>query len=44
MKLLFSTVVLVMTAKHSDSIIDSQMNDTRKFQKVVPELKELWID
>ena len=44
LKLLLSTVVLVMTAKHSDSIIDSQMIDVRKSKNVVSELRELWID
>jgi len=44
LKLLLSTIVLVMTAKHSDSIIDSQMIDVRGSKKVVPGLRELWID
>ena len=44
LKLLLSTIVLVMTAKHSDSIIDSQMIDVRKSKNVVSELRELWID
>ena len=44
LKLLLSTMVLVMTAKHSDSIIDSQIANSKKFSDFVPELKELWID
>ncbi len=44
LKLLLSTFVLVMTTKHSDSIIDSQIVNSRKAQTTVAELKELWID
>ena len=44
LRLLLSTIVLVMTAKHSDSIIDSKMIDLKEPREVVSELKELWID
>ena len=44
MKLLFSTIVLVMTAKHSDSIIDSQITSLQQSPEVVSELEELWTE
>ena len=44
LRLLLSTIVLVMTARHSDSIIDSKTIDLKETSEVIPELKELWTD
>jgi len=44
LKLLLSTIVLVMTAKHSDSIIDSQIRNMKESREIVAGLKELWSD
>ena len=44
LRLLLSTIVLVMTARHSDSIIDSKTIDLKETGEVIPELKELWTD
>lgn len=43
-KLLFSTIVLVMTAGHSDSIVDSQKITKKGSQAFIPQLKEISID
>ena len=44
LKLIMSTIVLVMTAKHSDSIIDARKTNSKKSIDIIPELSELWID
>ena len=40
LKLLFFTIVLVMTAKHSDSIVDSQTENRKRLQEKVASLKK----
>lgn len=44
LKLLFFTIVLVMTAKHSDSIVDSRTDSQIEVQGKAEELEEIWID
>jgi len=44
LKLFFSTIVLVMTAKHSDSIVDSQIDSRIEVHEKAAELEEIWID
>jgi lipopolysaccharide/colanic/teichoic acid biosynthesis glycosyltransferase len=41
LKLLFNTIVLVMTAKHSDSIVDSQRDSRNEAREKVVKLEEI---
>jgi lipopolysaccharide/colanic/teichoic acid biosynthesis glycosyltransferase len=44
LKLIFSTIVLVLTAKHSDSIVDSQTDSQEELHKKAAVLEEIWIE
>jgi lipopolysaccharide/colanic/teichoic acid biosynthesis glycosyltransferase len=44
LKLIFSTIVLVLTAKHSDSIVDLQTDSQKESHKTATVLEEIWID
>jgi len=44
LKLLFFTSVLVMTAKHSDSIVDSRRNNRKRLNEKVAKLQEILND
>ena len=44
LKLIFSTIVLVLTAKHSDAIVDSQIDSQKQSHEKAAVLKEIWIE